>query len=44
MAGIQQMCAKIGLVTTQGLSGTLKNPLPKTIIVPDAVVQLSQHS
>src|SRR6188768_1738343 len=32
MAGIQQMCAKIGLVTSQGLSGTLKSHYPKPLL------------
>lgn len=32
MAAIQQMCAKIGLVTSQGLTGTLKKHYPKPIL------------
>ncbi len=32
MASIQQMCARIGLVTTQGLTGTLKKHYPKPIL------------
>lgn len=32
MASIQQMCAKIGLVTSQGLTGALKANYPKTIL------------
>lgn len=32
MAAIQQMCAKIGLVTSQGLTGTLKKNYPKPIL------------
>jgi NRAMP (natural resistance-associated macrophage protein)-like metal ion transporter len=32
MAAIQQMCAKIGLVTSQGLTGTLKDHYPKPIL------------
>ncbi len=32
MASIQQMCAKIGLVTSQGLTGTLKKHYPRTIL------------
>ena len=32
MAAIQQMCARIGLVTTQGLTGTLKKHYPKPIL------------
>lgn len=32
MASIQQMCAKIGLVTSQGLTGTLKKHYPKPIL------------
>jgi NRAMP (natural resistance-associated macrophage protein)-like metal ion transporter len=32
MAAIQQMCARIGLVTEQGLTGTLKKHYPKPIL------------
>ncbi|MBS1535271.1 MAG: divalent metal cation transporter [Bacteroidetes bacterium] len=32
MAAIQQMCARIGLVTAQGLTGTLKKHYPKPIL------------
>jgi len=32
MASIQQMCAKIGLVTSQGLTGTLKKNYPKPVL------------
>jgi NRAMP (natural resistance-associated macrophage protein)-like metal ion transporter len=32
MAAIQQMCARIGLVTSQGLSGTLKKHYPKPVL------------
>jgi len=32
MATIQQMCAKIGLVTSQGLTGALKKHYPKPIL------------
>lgn len=32
MAAIQQMCARIGLVTSQGLTGTLKKHYPKPIL------------
>lgn len=32
MAAIQQMCAKIGIVTNQGLTGTLKKHYPKPIL------------
>ena len=32
MASIQQMCAKIGLVTSQGLTGALKKNYPKPIL------------
>ena len=32
MASIQQMCAKIGLVTSQGLTGTLKDHYPRPIL------------
>lgn len=32
MAAIQQMCARIGLVTSQGLTGTLKKHYPRSIL------------
>ncbi|MBL0013191.1 MAG: divalent metal cation transporter [Flavobacterium sp.] len=32
MASIQQMCARIGLVTEQGLTGTLKKHYPKPVL------------
>lgn len=32
MASIQQMCAKIGLVTSMGLTGTLKKNYPKPVL------------
>jgi Mn2+/Fe2+ NRAMP family transporter len=32
MAAIQQMCARIGLVTTQGLTGTIKKSYPKPVL------------
>lgn len=32
MAAIQQMCARIGLVTKQGLTGTLKKHYPKPVL------------
>ncbi len=32
MASIQQMCARIGLVTSQGLTGTLKKNYPKPVL------------
>jgi len=32
MASIQQMCAKIGLVTAQGLTGTLKKHYPRPVL------------
>lgn len=32
MASIQQMCARIGLVTSQGITGTLKKHYPKPIL------------
>jgi NRAMP (natural resistance-associated macrophage protein)-like metal ion transporter len=31
MAAIQQMCARIGLVTSQGLTGTLKKHYPRPV-------------
>jgi NRAMP (natural resistance-associated macrophage protein)-like metal ion transporter len=33
MASIQEMCARIGLVTSQGLTGTLKKNYPKIILI-----------
>ena len=33
MASIQQMCARIGLVTSQGLTGTLKSNYPRPILL-----------
>lgn len=32
MAAIQEMCARIGLVTSKGLTGTLKQHYPKSIL------------
>jgi NRAMP (natural resistance-associated macrophage protein)-like metal ion transporter len=32
MAAIQKMCATIGIVTSQGLTGTLKKPYPQSIL------------
>lgn len=32
MAAIQQMCAKIGLITNQGLTGTIKKYYPKPLL------------
>jgi NRAMP (natural resistance-associated macrophage protein)-like metal ion transporter len=32
MAGIQEMCARIGMVTSKGLTGTLKQHYPKPIL------------
>lgn len=32
MASIQQMCARIGVVTTQGLTGTLKKHYPRFVL------------
>lgn len=32
MAAMQQMCARIGLVTSQGLTGTLKKHYPKPVL------------
>lgn len=32
MAAIQQMCARIGLVTSQGLTGTLKEHYPRPVL------------
>jgi NRAMP (natural resistance-associated macrophage protein)-like metal ion transporter len=33
MASIQQMCARIGIVTAQGLTGTLKKHYPKPVLL-----------
>src|ERR1700759_2991903 len=32
MASIQEMCARIGLVTSEGLTGTLKKNYPRAIL------------
>ena len=32
MAAVQEMCARIGLVTSQGLTGTLKTNYPKSVL------------
>ena len=32
MAAIQQMCAKIGIVTSMGLTGTLKKHYPRSVL------------
>src|SRR3954462_13715964 len=32
MASIQEMCARIGLVTSQGLTGTLKKNYPRVVL------------
>ena len=32
MAAVQEMCARIGMVTSQGLTGTLKKNYPKSIL------------
>jgi Mn2+/Fe2+ NRAMP family transporter len=32
MAAIQQMCARIGLVTSHGLTGALKNNYPRPVL------------
>ncbi len=32
MASIQQMCARIGLITSQGLTGTLKKHYPRPVL------------
>lgn len=32
MASIQEMCARIGMVTSKGLTGTLKSNYPKTVL------------
>ena len=32
MAAIQEMCARIGMVTSQGLTGTLKSNYPKLVL------------
>jgi NRAMP (natural resistance-associated macrophage protein)-like metal ion transporter len=32
MAAVQEMCARIGLVTSQGLTGTLKKNYPKSVL------------
>ena len=43
MSAIQKMCAKIGLVTNQGLTGTLKKTLSQTRFIFNAAVFISRH-
>ena len=38
MAAVQEMCARIGMVTQEGLTGTLKKRYPKSILYLMAVV------
>jgi NRAMP (natural resistance-associated macrophage protein)-like metal ion transporter len=38
MAAVQEMCARIGMVTQEGLTGTLKKKYPKSILYLMAVV------
>jgi Mn2+/Fe2+ NRAMP family transporter len=38
MASIQQMCARIGLVTSQGLTGTLKKHYPRPVLYLIAII------
>jgi NRAMP (natural resistance-associated macrophage protein)-like metal ion transporter len=38
MAAVQEMCARIGIVTKEGLTGTLKKKYPKSILYLMAVV------
>ena len=38
MAAIQQMCARIGLVTKQGLTGTLKKHYPKPVLYLNVII------
>ena len=33
MAAVQMMCARIGMVTGQGLAGALSNKIPKSLLV-----------
>lgn len=37
MAAVQEMCARIGMVTQEGLTGTLKKKYPKSILYLMAV-------
>jgi Mn2+/Fe2+ NRAMP family transporter len=43
MAAVQEMCARIGMVTSKGLTGTLKEHYSRAGIVSDAFIQLSCH-
>jgi NRAMP (natural resistance-associated macrophage protein)-like metal ion transporter len=38
MAGVQEMCARIGMVTKEGLTGTIKKKYPKSILYLMAIV------
>lgn len=43
MAAIQGMCARIGLVTSQGLTVTLKNHYPRPVLYIMLLFQLSRY-
>jgi Mn2+/Fe2+ NRAMP family transporter len=43
MAAVQEMCARIGMVTQEGLTGTLKKKYPKSILYLMAVVSCVAH-
>ena len=43
MAAIQGMCARIGLVTSQGLTVTLKQNYSKPLLYTHVIIQFSRH-
>jgi Mn2+/Fe2+ NRAMP family transporter len=43
MASIQEMCARIGLVTTRGLTSVLKMYYPRWVLYVTLLFQLSCH-
>src|ERR1700724_3303462 len=44
MASVQMMCARIGMVTGQGLVGALRNKFPKPLIVIATVALLTANT
>jgi Mn2+/Fe2+ NRAMP family transporter len=44
MASVQMMCARIGMVTGQGLAGTLKKKIPKSVILLFSLALLAANA
>jgi len=44
MAGVQMMCARIGMVSGQGLAAALKQKFPKWLIVVIAIALLAANT